>query len=145
MIKTINDISVHCFLYSGCAATSMGRACYTNQFRSLMSLDGKPEVAIAVNGTTSRNHKTFNITIFFSGCSYPFAIKIVEASNYDMILGVDFLSKQRRNQFSAVRFVGVCGSFLCLRVRHFSLLASAPCALCVFSLPVGLKLLNKLE
>ena len=81
----------------------MSRACYTNRFGSLSSLDGKPEVAIAFNGTTSRIHATFNTTIWCSGRSYPLAIKIVEASNYEMILGVDFLSK-----YNAVIDLGQC-------------------------------------
>ena len=82
----------------------MSRACYTNRFNSLSSLDGKPEVAIAFNGTTSRIHRTFNTTIWFSRRAYPLAIKIVEASNYEMILGVDVLSK-----YNAVIDLGQCG------------------------------------
>ena len=42
-------------------------------------------------------------TILFSGCSYPLSIKIVEASNYEMILGVDVLSKS-----NAVTDLGKC-------------------------------------
>ena len=93
MNSTINDIPVHCVLDSGCAATSISRACYTNRFGSLASLAGKPVVAIAFNGTTSRIHATYNTTISFSGCFDPLSIKIVEASNYEMILGVGSQSK----------------------------------------------------
>ena len=49
-MEKINDISIRCFVDSGCAASSMSRACYTNQFGSLSSLDGKPEVAILLMG-----------------------------------------------------------------------------------------------
>ena len=81
----------------------MSRACYTNRFESLLSLDEKPEVAIAFNGTTSRIHRTFNTTIVLSGCSSSLPIKVVEASNKVMILGVDFLSK-----YNAVIDLGQC-------------------------------------
>ena len=81
----------------------MSRASYTNRVRSLSSLDEIPEVAIAFNITTSRFHGTFNTTIWFLGHSYPLAIKIVEASNYELIQGVEFLSK-----YNAVIDLGQC-------------------------------------
>ena len=71
----------------------MSQDCFTSRFGHLESLDGKPEQAIAFNGTTSRIHGTFNTSVVFNQKSYPIAIKVVEASNYEFILGTDFLNK----------------------------------------------------
>ena len=89
----IEGHNVRCFLDSGCAASSMSQDCYTSRFGHLESLEGKPEQAIAFNGTTSLIHGTFNTSVVFNQKSYPIAIKVVEASNYEFILGTDFLNK----------------------------------------------------
>ena len=89
----IEGHNICCFLDSGCAASSMSQDCFTSRFGNLESLEGKPEQAIAFNGTTSLIHGTFNTSVLFNQKSYPIAIKVVEASNYEFILGTDFLNK----------------------------------------------------
>ena len=71
----------------------MSEDCFTTRFGHLESLDVKPEQAIAFNGTTSRIYGTFNTFVVFNQKSYPISIKVVEASNYQFILGTDFLNK----------------------------------------------------
>ena len=93
----IDGHKVPCFLDSGCAASSMSQDCYTSRFGNLESLEGTHELAIAFNGTSSRIHGTFNTTIIFNDHPYPISFKIVEDSNYDLILGTNFL-----NEFKAI-------------------------------------------
>ena len=71
----------------------MNQDCFTTPFGHLESLDGKPEQAIAFNGTTSRIHGKFNTFVVLNQKSYPISIKVVEASNYQFILGTDFINK----------------------------------------------------
>ena len=71
----------------------MSQDCFTTRFGHLESLDGKPKQEIAFNGTTCRIHGTFNTFVVFNQKSYPISIKVVEASNYQFILGTDFLNK----------------------------------------------------
>ena len=75
----------------------MNQDCYTSRFGNLESLEGTHELAIAFNGTSSRIHGTFNTTIIFNEHSYQISFKIVEDSNYDLILGTNVL-----NEFKAI-------------------------------------------
>ena len=90
---TLNDIPVRCFLDCGCAASSMSRAFYTSRIGSLASLDGDRELAIAFNGSTSPIHGSLIVRVAFGRDTFPLSVKVVEACNYDVMLGADFFDR----------------------------------------------------
>lgn len=65
----------------------------TDRFGNLQDLTNTGEVAVAFNGATSPIHGTFDtLTIFGKKC-YTIQFKIVDGSQYEAIIGLDFLDR----------------------------------------------------
>ena len=77
----------------GSATSSMQASLYSHYFGNLKALTNTAEVAVAFNGATSTIHGTFNATVIFDAKAYSIQFNIVEGSQYEAIIGLDFLDR----------------------------------------------------
>lgn len=89
----IHNTPVLCLLDSGSSASSMNSEFFQQQIGSLFELDGRPEVAIAFNGSTSRIIGTSTAKVSFERVVGPIEFKVIEDSQYKVILGADFIDR----------------------------------------------------
>ena len=70
---------------------------FANNFGSRDELQHTGEVAVAFNGATSPIWGTFNTEATFQSTPFPIAFKVIEGSQYEAILGLDFLDKHAKS------------------------------------------------
>ena len=71
----------------------MQASLYSHHFGNLKNLTNTGEVAVAFNGATSTIHGTFRANVIFDAKAYLIQFKIVEGSQYEAIIGLDFLDR----------------------------------------------------
>lgn len=70
---------------------------YTNNFGSSDEPEHTDEVAVVFNGATSFIWGTAYTRATFGFTSYPIAFKVIEGSQYEAILGLDFIDEPAKS------------------------------------------------
>ena len=86
----VNGIQIRCLVNCGSATSSMQLNFYSFNFGKLQDLISSGEVAVAFNGAISPIHGTFAAEAIFDTKHYPIQFKIVDGSQYEAIIGLDF-------------------------------------------------------
>ena len=89
----VNGVPIRCLVDCGSATSSMQASLYSHRFGNIQELTNTGEVAVAFNGATSPIHGTFNSEAIFETKAYPIHFKIVDGSQYEAIIGLDFLDR----------------------------------------------------
>ena len=70
---------------------------FADNFGSRDELQHTGEVAVAFNGATSPIWGTFRTEATFQSTPFPIAFKVIEGSQYEAILGLDFIERHVRS------------------------------------------------